>query len=85
MCIRDRRNAYQQLIERVRNIPGVNAADLTVLVPLSQGQNIGPFWVGSQAPISSAQAPRALFYWTGPDYLRTMKIPPVSYTHLQRG
>jgi predicted permease len=69
------RNAYQQLIERVRNIPGVNAADLTVLVPLSQGQNIGPFWVGSQAPISSAQAPRALFYWTGPDYLRTMKIP----------
>jgi len=69
------RNAYQQLVERIRNIPGVNATDLTVLVPLSQGQNIGPFWVGSQAPSSSAQAPRALFYWTGPDYLRTMKIP----------
>ncbi|MGB8849847.1 MAG: ABC transporter permease [Candidatus Acidiferrales bacterium] len=68
------RSAYQQLIERIRNIPSVNAADLTVLVPLAQGQNIGPFWVGSQAPISSAQAPRALFYWTGPDYLRTMKI-----------
>jgi predicted permease len=69
------RMAYQQLIERVRNIPGVKAAELTVLFPLSEHQNIGPFWVGSQEPASSAQAPRALFYWTGPDYLRTMEIP----------
>jgi predicted permease len=69
------RIAYQQLIERVRNIPGVTAAELTVLFPLSEHQNIGPFWVSSQEPASSAQAPRALFYWTGPDYLRTMEIP----------
>jgi predicted permease len=69
------RIAYKQLIERVRSIPGVNAAELTVLSPLSEHQNIGPFWVGSQEPASSAQAPRALFYWTGPDYPRTMKIP----------
>ena len=69
------RIAYQQLIERIRNIPGVQAADLTVLFPLSEHQNIGPFWVGSQEPASSAQAPRALYYWTGPDYLRTMGIP----------
>ena len=69
------RIAYQQLIERIRNIPGVKAADLTVLFPLSEHQNIGPFWVGSQEPASIAEAPRALFYWTGPDYLRTMEIP----------
>jgi putative ABC transport system permease protein len=69
------RIAYKQLIERVRSIPGVNAAELTVLSPLSEHQNIGPFWVGSQEPASSAQAPRALFYWTGPDYPRTMNIP----------
>ena len=69
------RAAYQQLIERIRNIPGVTAAELTILFPLSEHQNIGPFWVGSQEPESSAQAPRALFYWTGPDYLRTMEIP----------
>jgi predicted permease len=69
------RIAYQQLIERIRSIPGVKAAELTVLSPLSEHQNIGPFWVGSQEPASSAQAPRALFYWTGPDYLRTMQIP----------
>jgi predicted permease len=69
------RVAYQQLIERIRNIPGVTSAELTVLSPLSKHQNIGPFWAGSQEPESVAQAPRALFYWTGPDYLRTMQIP----------
>ena len=71
------RNAYQQLVERIRNIPGVQAADLTVMVPLSQEANLGPFWVGAQEPAYSAEAPRALFYWTGLDYLRTMRIPLV--------
>jgi predicted permease len=69
------RNAYLQLIECIRNIPGVTAAELTLLFPLSEHQNIGPFWVGPQEPASSALAPRALFYWTGPNYLRTMEIP----------
>jgi len=69
------RTAYQQLIERIRNIPGVTAAELTILYPLSEQQNIGPFLAGSHQPASSAEAPRALFYWTGPDYLRTMEIP----------
>jgi predicted permease len=69
------RVAYQQLIERIRNVPGITSAELTVLYPLSEHQNIGPFLVGSQPPASIAEAPRALFYWTGPDYLRTMKIP----------
>jgi predicted permease len=71
------RIAYQQLIERIRNIPGVTAAELTVLYPLSEHQNIGPFLAGSHQPVSIAEAPRALFYWTGPDYLRTMEIPLV--------
>ena len=69
------RTAYQQLLDRIRQIPGVQSADLTVLVPVSNQSNIGPFWAGSQAPASMAEAPRALFYWTGPDYLRTMKVP----------
>jgi len=69
------RNAFRQLTERVGEIPGVEAADLTALVPLSQRDNAGPFWVGSEAPASIAQAPRATFYWIGPDYLRVMGIP----------
>ncbi len=69
------RIACQELAERFRQIPGVQAADLTVLVPLAQQSNVGPFWVGSQKPESMAEAPRALYYWTGSDYLRTMQIP----------
>jgi putative ABC transport system permease protein len=69
------RNAFRQLTERIREIPGVEAADVTALVPLSQRDNAGPFWVGTEAPASIAQAPRATFYWVGPDYLRVMGIP----------
>jgi predicted permease len=46
-----------------------------VLVPLSQEVNSGPFLVGTQESASIPEAPRALFYWTGPDYLRVMRIP----------
>ncbi|MGA2738248.1 MAG: ABC transporter permease [Bryobacteraceae bacterium] len=69
------RTAYRQLIERIRQISGVQAADLTNLVPLSQQGNAGPFQVGSEAPKSMSEAPRANFYWTGPDYAGTMEIP----------
>src|SRR6201987_3128350 len=69
------RIAYQQLIERIRKIPGVQAADFTSAVPLSgQGWTM-PFWIGSQQPASLQSAPRLVMYLTGPDYFRTMKIP----------
>lgn len=69
------RNAYQQLVARIRQIPGVEAADITALVPMGQGANEGPFWVGSEQPASMAEIPRAIYYPTGPDYVSTMKIP----------
>ncbi|HYL74253.1 MAG TPA: ABC transporter permease [Bryobacteraceae bacterium] len=68
------RAAYQQLMDRLRQIPGVEAADIACLVPLSQQDNSGPFWFG-QRPASLAEAPRALYYWTGPEYIKTMRIP----------
>jgi predicted permease len=69
------RNAYEQLLSRVRQIPGVQAADLTNIVPLSGEDNGGPFWIGSAQTTSFQEAPHALYFWTGPDYLRTMGIP----------
>ena len=69
------RAAYQQLTERISQIPGVSSADLTALVPLTRHANGGPFWVGSHKPASNVEAPRAEFFWTGPDYARTMEIP----------
>jgi predicted permease len=68
------RIAYQQLIERIRQIPGVEAADFTNSVPLSGGWTM-PFWIGSQKPTSLQGAPRLVMFLTGPDYLRTMGIP----------
>ena len=69
------RFAYQQLIERIRNIPGVQAADFTDLVPLSGRDADMPFWIGSEKPASLQEAPRLLNFLTGPDYLQTMGIP----------
>ncbi len=69
------RTAYRQLIDRIRNIPGVQGADFTNLVPLSLQDDDCPFWIGSQQPASIQGAPRLNLYFTGPDYLQTMKIP----------
>ena len=69
------RIAYQQLLDRIRQIPGVKAADFTNIVPLSEEDNGGPFWVGPQESTSMQDAPHALYFETGPDYLQTMEIP----------
>jgi predicted permease len=69
------RIAYQQLIERIRQIPGVQAADFTGIVPLSRQGGTMPFWLNSQKPASLQGAPRVVMFLTGPDYLRTMGIP----------
>ena len=69
------RIAYRQLLDRIRQIPGVEAADVTNIVPLSVEDNSGPFWLGTTPPASAQDAPHALYYWTGPNYLDTMKIP----------
>jgi len=69
------RGAHQNLIQRIRSIPGVEKADATVVIPLNQVNNFAPFWVGTEESSPVAEAPRLLLYWTGPDYLETMKIP----------
>lgn len=67
--------AIRELLNRIRHLPGVQAADATELVPLRGGDNSGPFWIGTETPASMQEAPHALFFWTGADYLRTMGIP----------
>ena len=69
------RTAYRQLLDRIREIPGVQAADFTNVIPLSEQDNGGPFWVGAQQSTSMQDAPHALYFETGPDYLQTMQIP----------
>ena len=69
------RTALEQTVERIREIPGVQGASLTNLVPLEGSDNSGPFWLGTQAPASLQDAPHALYFWSSPEYLATMKIP----------
>jgi predicted permease len=69
------RIAYRQLIECISNIPGVEAVDFTNLVPLTLSDNDSPFWIGTQRPESLQGAPRLNLFFTGPNYLQTMKIP----------
>jgi len=69
------RAAYQQLIERIRNVPGIQAADFVNAVPMTGESAIMPFWIGSNKPESLQAAPRIMGLMTGPDYLRTMGIP----------
>jgi predicted permease len=69
------RVAYQQLIERIRQIPGVQAADFTTSIPLTGQGGYLPFWLDSQKPDSLQGAPRLQAFLTGPDYFRTMGIP----------
>jgi predicted permease len=69
------RTAYRQLIERIRAVPGVQAADFTDSVPLSGHGGTIPFWIGAQKPASLQGAPRLTGFLTGPDYFRTMGIP----------
>ena len=66
------RVAYQQLIERIHQIPGVESADFSTAVPLSGQGGYLPFWLDSQKPESLQVAPRMGWFLTGPDYLHTM-------------
>ncbi len=66
---------YQQLIDRIRQIPGVQAADFTDVVPLSSQGYTLPFWIGAQKPTSLQAAPRVAGLLTGPDYFKAMGIP----------
>jgi len=69
------RTAYQQLTERIQQIPGVQAAGFSLLVPLSLGGNTAPFWVGPKETTSPIEALTLQLNWTGPEYLKTMEMP----------
>ncbi len=71
------RTAYRQLLDRIRNLPGIESADFTLAVPLANEVGTIPFWHDSQPPAVIQAAPRTVIYLTGPDYLRTMRIPLV--------
>ena len=67
---------YQQIVERLRALPGVEGMALTVSLPFSDmGVDSSPFSVQGAAPLPDGQQRHANAIPITPGYFRTMGIP----------
>jgi putative ABC transport system permease protein len=66
---------YAQLIERVRVLPGVQAAGLTSRLPLTNDVNQNPYYPEGDAQYDRKIPPLQIFTTTDGDYFRAMGIP----------
>ena len=65
---------FEELLPRIRAIPGVEAASAVNRLPFAGIGSISAFWVeGSQVPIH--EAPSADIKVVDPEYFRTLRIP----------
>jgi putative ABC transport system permease protein len=69
---------YKQLLERMRNLPGVEAASATGTLPLGGGGWGRSLTVEGFPVLSVGQAPAIQHTVVTPDYFRTMGIPLLS-------
>ena len=68
-------NFFQALLERVRSLPGVQAAGLVRAVP---GQGYGGdsgFWIAEHPPLPMGQSQYAIVRWADPAYFAALGIP----------
>jgi len=69
------RMAYQQMLDRVEAIPGVQAAAVTQMLPLGERDSENAYWVGhGPRPPQDRMSP-CIFNLATNDYLRVMGIP----------
>ena len=64
---------YEQVLQRVRQLPGIESAGMTDSLPL-QGGGGQPYMIPGRRAASSAQQPTAGVHSISPGYLRTMHI-----------
>lgn len=73
---RARAAAFQNFLNNIQAVPGVQSAAFTEIVPLSQDDmDMGEFVVKEQSPLPQGQHLAADFRDVTPDYFRTMGIP----------
>src|SRR6267143_1405428 len=66
---------YEQLLERIRRLPGVKSATAATLLPLGAGQGWGKFLsIDGRAADSIDKVPLVRFALVSPDYFRTLGI-----------
>src|SRR6267143_371636 len=67
---------YEQLLERIRRLPGVKSATAATLLPLGAGQGWGKFLsIDGRAADSIDKVPLVRFALVSPDYFRTFGVP----------
>jgi putative ABC transport system permease protein len=71
-------NFYQQLIDRVSSLPGVQAAGIINLLPLQQWGTNGDIHIEGDPPYPPGQAPLAELRVVSPDYFRALGIPLIA-------
>jgi putative ABC transport system permease protein len=71
-----KRSAFlQQLTERLKTLPGVEAAAVTTLLPLGSGPSTTTFAVADQPPSAPDQRPVTDLVFVSPDYFRALRLP----------
>ena len=68
-------NFYQQVMDRLRALPGVNGVAVTSRVPMDQNDWQSGFRVVGQPPPPPGQGPSMEVSIVSPDYFRTIGIP----------
>ena len=66
---------YEQTLERLKALPGVDVAAVATRVPFGEGGGYGTFTIEGQPAPQPGELRRALFQNTSPDFLRSLNIP----------
>lgn len=66
---------YQELLPRIRSLPGVESATIVSNLPLAGNRDMSGLLIEEKPIANPAAAPSAERYSIAPDYLQTMRIP----------
>jgi predicted permease len=72
--IQQRAFVFEQALERIRRLPGVQSAGMTSALPLTVNPDFG-FTIEGRTPSEPGDTPQTRWRAISPDYLRTMGIP----------
>ena len=75
---------YQQLLEKIETLPGVELASMTRDVPLSGANPTLNYDIEGSPASLPADQPRARFRLASPDYFKTLQIPLVRGRYIER-
>ncbi|MBA2503677.1 MAG: ABC transporter permease, partial [Pyrinomonadaceae bacterium] len=66
---------FQQVLERVKEVPGVETVGGVDFLPLAGSTRQSTFSIAGRAPRVPGQEPDAIYHAISPDYFRAMSIP----------